>query len=190
MLFTIQGNIRARLMLLSEKVSKRTTIIFDEKDREFLDNLIKENKEQGVKSFISKMFDVYRSMAIYDWKYPGEYYSGISRVAFVHQEVLNGLLELIPKEKRREVGRKVGEALRTSIIASQNIDVKKREKWSDILKHLRILGYGVLLLQDNMIIARNPFISEVEPLQGFLEAIFGVNLKPKTNVSPIIFEIM
>jgi len=175
---------------VSEKISKRTTIIFDEKDREFLDNLIKENKEQGIKSFISKMFDVYRSMAIYDWKYPGEYYSGISRVAFIHQELLNILFELIPKEKRRETGRKVGEALRTSITASQNIDIKKREKWPDMLKHLRILGYGVLLLKDNMIIARNPFISDVEPLQGLLEGVFDVNLKAKTNVSPIIFEII
>lgn len=183
---------------MSEKTSKRTTVILDEEDREYLDNLIKENKERGIKSFISKMFDVYRSMAIYDWKYPGEYYSGISRVAFIHQEMLNILSDLVPKEKRRETGRKIGDALRSSIIASQNVDTKKgeepsdmlkREEQSDVLKHLRILGYGNLFRRENMIIARNPFIADVEQLQGFLEAILGVNLKARTNVSPIIFEI-
>jgi len=174
---------------VSEKTSKRTTVILDEEDREYLDNLIKENKERGIKSFISKMFDVYRSMAIYDWKYPGEYYSGISRVAFIHQELLNVLSGLVPKDKRRETGRKIGDALRSSIIASQNIDTKKAEGQSDVLKHLRILGYGNLFRRENMIIARNPFISDVEQLQGFLEAILGVNLKARTNVSPIIFEV-
>jgi len=54
-----------------KQTTKRTTIIFNEKDRQYLEQLIKEGKEPGIKPLISKMFDVYRSMAIYDWKFPG-----------------------------------------------------------------------------------------------------------------------
>ncbi|MDH5420093.1 MAG: hypothetical protein OEX06_07170, partial [Candidatus Bathyarchaeota archaeon] len=63
---------------------KRTTIILDDEEREYIDSLIEKGREPGIKPLISKMLDVYRSMMIYDWKYPGEYYCGISRVAFVN----------------------------------------------------------------------------------------------------------
>jgi len=38
------------------QTTKRTTIIFDEKDRQYLEQLIKEGKEPGIKPLISKMF--------------------------------------------------------------------------------------------------------------------------------------
>jgi len=36
---------------MRKKVKKRTTIVFDSRDREFLDRLISEGKESGIKSF-------------------------------------------------------------------------------------------------------------------------------------------
>ena len=54
-----------------ERTVKRTTIILDEEERKYIDQLIREGKELGIKPLISKMLDVYRSMMIYDWKYPG-----------------------------------------------------------------------------------------------------------------------
>jgi hypothetical protein len=45
------------------------------------------------------MLDVYRSMMIYDWRFPGEYYCGISRIAFLNIELVNILIQNIPKEK-------------------------------------------------------------------------------------------
>ena len=63
----------------SETSAKRTTIILEKDEREYIDSLIREGKEPGIKPLISKMLDVYRSMMIYDWRFPGEYYCGISR---------------------------------------------------------------------------------------------------------------
>jgi len=68
---------------------RRTTIILEEDERKYIDKLIQDGKEAGIKQLISKMLDVYRSMMIYDWRYPGEYYAGISRVAFVNVEFVN-----------------------------------------------------------------------------------------------------
>ena len=89
---------------------RRTTIILEEEERDYIDSLIKEGREPGIKPLISKMLDVYRSMRIYDWKFPGEYYIGISRVAFLNVEFLDMLLSFIPKEKWRNIGKKIGES--------------------------------------------------------------------------------
>jgi len=78
--------------------ARRTTIILEEKERKYIDSLIQEGKEPSIKALISKMLEIYQSMMIYDWRYPGEYYSGISRIAFVNVELLNILLQEIPKE--------------------------------------------------------------------------------------------
>src|SRR3990170_6613176 len=104
-----------------EETTKRTTIILDKEEREFIDTLIKEGKEPGIKPLISKMLDIYRSMMIYDWKFPGEYYCGISRVAFVNLEFINIMLQEIPEEKWRETGRKIGEAAKVSMEATMDL---------------------------------------------------------------------
>ncbi|MGW8289292.1 MAG: hypothetical protein ACWGNP_03370, partial [Candidatus Bathyarchaeia archaeon] len=82
-----------------EGSTKRTTIILDKDERDFIDKMIKEGKEPGIKPLISKMLDVYRSLMICDWRFPGEYYCGISRIAFVNVELLNILIKQIPKDK-------------------------------------------------------------------------------------------
>src|SRR5665648_530753 len=84
----------------------RTTIILEKGEREFIESLIKEGKEPGIKPLISKMLDIYKSMMIYDWHFPGEYYCGISRTAFVNVELINILTQQIPKENWPAVGEK------------------------------------------------------------------------------------
>jgi len=168
---------------------KRTTIILDDEEREYIDSLIEKGREPGIKPLISKMLDVYRSMMIYDWKYPGEYYCGISRVAFVNVEFINTMIKYIPEEKLREVGLKMGEAARVSMEATLNLETTDREKWPDVLKRLRVQGFGDFYLRDKFIIVRTPFINNHEIWSGFLESLLGVELKTKTTTPPLIFEI-
>ncbi len=172
-----------------KRSAKRTTIIFEEGDRQYLEQLIKDGKEPGIKPFISKMFDVYRSMAIYDWKFPGEYYVGVSRVAFFSQENFGVLAELISKEKLADTGRKLGEATAMAVEASQNLNPRKKENWPKLLERLRVFGYGDLIFRDNFIVAKNPFITNLTLLGGFLEGVLGCTLEPRITTSPIVFEI-
>jgi len=173
-----------------ERSVKRTTIILDDEEREYIDSLIEKGREPGIKPLISKMLDVYRSMMIYDWKYPGEYYCGISRVAFINVEFIDTLLKFIPKEKWREVGRETGEAARVSMEASINIETTNRERWPDVFKRLRIQGFGDFYLRDKYVIVRTPFINNQEVWGGFLEGLLGVRLEAKTLTPPLIFEIV
>jgi len=173
-----------------KKVVKRTTIILDEEEREYIDSLIREGREPGIKPLISKMLHIYRNMMIYDWKYPGEYYCGISRVAFVNVEFINILLQHVPKEKWREVGQKTGEAARMSMEATLNIQTANREKWSNVFKRLRVQGFGDFYLRDKYVIIKTPFISNSEVLGGFLESLLGIRLEAKTSSPPLIFEIV
>lgn len=174
---------------MERRSGKRTTVIFEDKDRLYLEQLIREGKEPGIKPFISKMFDVYRSMAMYDWKFPGEYYVGISRVAFFSQENLQLLVDLVPEEKLRATGRKLGETTSISIEASQNLAPHKKENWAKVLERLRVFGYGDIILREDYIVAKNPFISNLTFLTGFLEGILGTTLEARITTSPIVFEV-
>ena len=171
------------------RVGKRTTIIFDQRDRQYLENLIRDGKEPGIKPFIAKMMDVYRTMAIHDWKFPGEYYIGLSRAAFFSQQDIQLMIDLIPEENRHDAAKKIGEVTALSIQASLNVDPHERENWPLVLERLRVFGYGDLVLRDDYIVVKNPFISNLNFLTGFLEGVLNLTLVPKITTSPLVFEI-
>jgi hypothetical protein len=176
--------------MVKERPVKRTTIILDEEERKFIDKLIREGKEPGIKPLISKMLDVYRSMMIYDWKYPGEYYCGISRIAFVNIEFISAFLQFIPKEKWWKAGRKAGEVLRVSLEASLGLKTTEKDKWPEVFKRLRVQGFGDVYLRDKYIIVKAPFINSFEIWGGFLEGLLGGKLDAKTVAPPFVFEIV
>lgn len=177
------------LIGIDEGSARRTTIILEKEEREYIDSLIREGKEPGIKPLISKMLDVYRSMTIYDWRFPGEYYCGISRVAFVNVELLSILIQNVAREKWREIGRKMGEATKISIETTIGVQTENREKWPDVFKRLRVQGFGDFYLKDKYILVKTPFISEPEIWAGLLEGLLNLELDVKTTSPPLIFEI-
>jgi len=177
------------MMKKNAESAKRTTIILEKEEREFIDSLIREGKEPGIKPLISKMLDVYRSMMIYDWRFPGEYYCGISRIAFVNVELIDILIKHVPEEKWQEIGRIMGEAAKVSMEATLGIQTTNREKWQEVFKRLRVQGFGDFYLRDKYILIKTPFISEPEIWAGFLEGLLGIELDVKTSTSPFVFEI-
>ena len=172
-----------------EESTKRTTIILDKDERDFIDQMIKEGKEPGIKPLISKMLDVYRSMMIYDWRFPGEYYCGISRIAFVNVELLHILIQQIPKEKWRKIGKEMGAALKVSMETTLGLQAAQRENWESIFKRLRVQGFGDFYLKDKYLLLKTPFIGYPELWKGILEGLFDVELDMKTSVPPLVFEI-
>ena len=173
-----------------DETTKRTTIILEKEEREFVDSLIREGKEPGIKPLISKMLDVYRSMMIYDWRFPGgEYYIGISRIAFINLEFINIFIQYIPEEKWREIGRKMGEAAKVSMEATLGIQTVNREKWQEVFKRLRVQGFGDFYMRDKYILIKTPFINETDIWAGFLEGLLNIELDVKTSSPPLVFEI-
>ncbi len=181
---------KLREMVSKDKGSaRRTTIILDKSEREFIDSLIREGKEPGIKPLISKMLDVYRSMTVYDWRFPGEYYCGISRIAFVNVEILNVLIQNTSKEKWREIGKRMGEALKVSLETTMGLRTQDREKWPEVFKRLRVQGFGDFYLKDKYILIKTPFINESDIWAGLLEGLFDIQLDVKTTSSPLVFEL-
>ncbi len=172
-----------------DETTKRTTIILEKDERDFIDSLIKEGKEPGIKPLISKMLDVYRSMMIYDWRFPGEYYCGISRIAFVNVELLNILIQQIPKEKWADIGKKMGDALKVSMETTLGITTAQQENWENVFKRLRVQGLGDFYVKDKYLLIKTPFIGNAEILRGILEGLFEIELDIKTTVPPLVFEI-
>jgi hypothetical protein len=169
--------------------AKRTTIILNKEEREYIDSLIREGKEPGIKPLISKMLDVYRSMMIYDWRFPGEYYCGISRIAFVNAEFIDLLIQNTPKEKWRHIGKEVGQASKVSMEATMGIQTTDKEKWPDVFKRLRVQGFGDFYIKDKYLLIKIPFINQIEILAGFLEGLLNTELDVKTNTQPFVLEI-
>lgn len=175
-------------MLKTKDSAKRTTIILDREERDYIDSLISERKEQGIKPLFSKMIDIYRSMMVYDWRFPGEYYFGISRIALVNVELLNILIQNIPKEKWREIGRKIGVGLKVSMETTFELPTETKDCWDNIFKRLRVQGFGEFCIKDKYLLAKTPFINEPEFLAGVLEGLLEVDLDLKNTVPPLIFE--
>jgi hypothetical protein len=170
--------------------AKRTTIILEKSEREFIEALIKEGKEPGIKPLISKMLDIYKSMMIYDWHFPGEYYCGISRTAFVNVELLNILTQQVPKEKWIEVGERMGDALKVSIQSTLGVDASKQENWEAVFKRLKVQGFGDFYLKDKFLLLKTPFIQDCEIWRGIMERLLGVELETRNSVPPSVFEII
>jgi len=168
---------------------RRTTIILEEQERKYIDKLIQDGKEAGIKQLISKMLDVYRSMMIYDWKYPGEYYAGISRIAFINIEFINTLLQHIPADQHLEVGRKAGEAAKISLEATLSLNTTDKEKWPEVFKRLRIQGFGDFYQKDKYIIIKAPYVNNSEVQRGYLETLLGTTLEARTTSPPHVYEI-
>ncbi len=169
--------------------ARRTTIILEKDERDFIDQLIRDGKEPGIKPLISKMLDVYRSMMIYDWRFPGEYYCGISRIAFVNVELINILIQNIPKEKWHDIGKKMGDALKVSMETTLGIDPVKQENWEAVFTRLRVQGFGDFYLKDKYLLLKTPFLNDSEFWEGILEGLFGIKLETKNSVPPLVFEI-
>jgi hypothetical protein len=171
------------------EAAKRTTIILDKEERAYVDKLIREGKEPGIKPLISKLLDVYRSMMVYDWRFPGEYYSGISRIAFVNVELIDILIKQIPKDRWLEIGRTMGAALKVSMETTLELPKVTVENWEAVFKRIRVQGFGDIYTKDKYLIVKTPFLNEAEILHGMLEGLLGVKLDLKNSVAPLVFEI-
>ena len=169
--------------------AKRTTIILEKREREFIEALIADGKEAGIKPLISKMLEIYKSMMIYDWHFPGEYYCGISRIALVNVELINILTQQIPKEQWCETGKRMGEALKVSIGSTLGVESSEQANWEKVFERLKAQGFGDFHLKDKFLLLKTPFINESEIWRGIMEGMLGVELETKNSLPPLVFEV-
>jgi hypothetical protein len=174
---------------LKEDSARRTTIILEKGEREYIDALISDGKEQGIKPLISKMLDIHKNLMIYDWHFPGEYYCGISRIAFVNVELIHIIIRQIPTDKWREMGQTMGAALKVSMETTLDLNAITSENWASVFRRLKVQGLGDFYMKDKYLLVKMPFINESEVLAGILEGLLGVELDKKTNVPPLVFEV-
>lgn len=184
-----KGKERLKEIVSKHETIKRTTVILDKEERDFIDRMIQDGKEGGIKPLISKMIDIYRSLMIYDWRFPGEYYCGISRIAFVNVELLNILVQEIPKENWVSIGKKMGAALKVSMETVLDLQKSIEENWEEAFKRLRAQGFGELFLKDKYLLVKTPFIGYPELWKGILEGLFAIELEIKTTAPPLVFQI-
>ena len=187
----MQTNGRAIPDLLKQhsEEAKRTTIILEKREREFIESLIADGKEAGIKPLISKMLDIYKTLMIQDWRFPGEYYCGISRIALINVELFNILTQQIPKEQWRDVGAKMGDALKISIGSTLGVESSEQSNWEKIFERLKAQGFGDFHLKDKFLLLKTPFINESEIWRGMMEGLLCVELETRNPMPPLVFEV-
>ncbi|HSV49992.1 MAG TPA: hypothetical protein VLH35_06715, partial [Candidatus Acidoferrales bacterium] len=176
-------------LTLKSDETKRTTIILERSEREYIEQLIKDGKEPGIKPLISKMLDIYKSLNIDDWQFPGEYYCGISRIAVINVEMINIFTQYIPKEKLHELGTRMGDALKVSIQSTIGLDPSKKDNWAAVFRRLSVQGLGDFYLRDKFLLLKTPVINECEIWRGLLEGLLGIELETRNSMAPLVFEI-
>jgi hypothetical protein len=189
MLFAMQTTKPNIPAALKSDEAKRTTIILERSEREYIEQLIKDGKEPGIKPLISKMLSIYKNLNIDDWQFPGEYYCGISRIAIVNVEMINIITQFVPKDKWYEVGKRMGDALKVSIQSTIGLDPQKKENWEQIFRRLKVQGLGDLYLRDKFVLIKTPVINDAEIWQGMLEDLLGIELEVRNPMVPLVFEI-
>jgi hypothetical protein len=104
-------------------------------------------------------------------------------------ELLEILIQQTPKEKWRENGRLMGEALRISMETTLGLQTANEDNWESVFKRLRVQGFGDIYMKDKYILIKTPFISNSEIWAGLLEGLFDLKLDMKTTAPPLVFEI-
>jgi hypothetical protein len=168
---------------------RRTTIILERSEREYIESLIATGKEAGIKPLISKLLDIYKNMNMDDWHFPGEYYWGISRIAFVNVELINILTKQIPKNQWHEVGTTMGNALKVSLQSTLGVDASLPQNWETVFSRLKVQGFGDIYHKDKFLLLKTPFISDCEIWRGIMEGLLCVELEVQNSVPPLVFEI-
>ena len=187
--FAMQEKPRLPEALTGKEKVNRTTIILERSEREYIESLIAEGKEAGIKQLISKMLDIHRNLNIEDWRFPGEYYLGISRIAMVNVELLSILTQQIPKERWHEVGATMGNALKVSLQSTIGVDASLPQNWDVVFGRLKVQGFGDLFLKDKFLLLKSPFITDCEIWRGILEGLLSVELETQNSVPPLVFHI-
>jgi hypothetical protein len=180
---------KKRLQEIKDKESKRTTIILDKNERDFINQLIAQGKEAGIKPLFSKMLGIYKDLTIYDWHYPGEYFCGISRVAFINVELVNTAIQNIPNDKRRQIGKNMGDILRVSMETAAGIDTSKQQNWDAVFERLKIQGLGDFSIKDKYLLIKTPFVYDTQIWEGLMENLLGAKLETKNSSPPLVFEL-
>ena len=128
-------------------------------------------------------------MMVYDWRFPGEYYCGISRIALVNVELFNILTQQIPKEQWHGIGVKMGGALKVSIQSTIDLDSSQDNNWEKVFERLKVQGFGDFYIKDKFLLLKTPFINEFEIWKGMLEGLLDVELEMRNSMPPLVFEI-
>jgi len=82
---------------------QKNNYYLDRDEREFIDSLIKQGKEAGIKPLISRCL-TFTKLTIHNWRFQANATVGISRVAFINVELVDIAVKNIPKKmaKRRK----------------------------------------------------------------------------------------
>jgi len=149
---------------------------------DFLDGLVARGVRHSRKEVILEALSYYKALDMVSWR-PPVYQLGGSRVVIIDSECLSELARAAEgsaegAERLREVGRKVGRALRDRLIASGLLERAGLENPSGVFEFLKALGWGLLRTSgDGRRVVAVQLAVPPPLLHGYLEGLLGAELR-------------
>jgi hypothetical protein len=160
-----------------------TTVDIPKELMDFLDGLVARGLRHSRKEVILEALSYYKALDMVSWR-PPVYQLGGSRVVIIDSECLSELARVAEgsgaegAERLREVGRKVGRALRDRLIASGLLERADLEDPGGVFELLKALGWGLFKTSgDGRRVVAVQLAVPPPLLHGYLEGLLGVELR-------------
>jgi len=157
-----------------------TTVDIPKELMDFLDDLVARGVRHSRKEVILEALSYYKALDMVSWR-PPIYQLGGSRVVIIDSECLSELARAAEgpgAERLREVGRKVGRALRDRLIASGLLERADLEDPGGVFEFLKALGWGLFKTSgDGRRVVAVQLAVPPPLLHGYLEGLLGVELR-------------
>jgi len=147
---------------------------------DFMDSLIQKGIKKNRKDVFVEALRYYSRFSMYEWNPPQYYIQAHSRVAWITDQTIRELLNIIEPQKHVEFGKAIGRNIRDILMVAEGIDTAKKDNWKRSFEFLEFLGHGRFKISDDKINATDSLLS-AQVLQGCLESLFNVKLKSVTS---------
>jgi len=120
-------------------MSRVTSVELDEDDVEYVDKLMQDGRVRSLKEFVEVCVKFGRLYTMDRWE-QGLFHIGPMRVVITPQKILAILIERLQEEEYEDVGRDVGEIIKSFAMFQSQIDTTKN--WDEALRLMSDFGLG------------------------------------------------
>jgi hypothetical protein len=153
-----------------------------------MDDLISRGIARSRREIVVDALAHYQNLTMFDWS-EGHIMVRQLRRALLTQKSLEQFALKMNDDDLHEAGKRMGQTLHDSLLASSGKDPRKTENHPIAMEILSEIGWGKFTLSDDRIVVNSPFLNK-HVLRGYLEYGLGVKLRLAHTIEDVaIFEI-
>ncbi|WP_309492996.1 hypothetical protein [Candidatus Hecatella orcuttiae] len=169
-------------------MSRVTSVELEEEDVEYIERLMREGRVRSLKEFVEMCVKFGRQYTLDRWQ-KGLFDIGPVRIVFLPKKALDLLIERVEQEDHRDLGREMGEVIKSFALFQFQTDTTK--DWDSALEIMSNFGWGQFSATDR------DYIQIVSPalpsslMKSYVESVLNVKLEPiQMKIDVQVFRIL